>query len=329
MEKDFVELVMSRSRMLHHGKLSGARIPAHLAVLLFMAGLLVSCAGPTLIDRGPRPELVNRVTNAYPAYSPDGQTIAFMSNAGGEFDVHVVNPATGVRRRLTDADGQDGMPVWSPDGSRIAFRSMRDGRSQIYVMEADGSDQRNVSDSPWHDEHPVWSPDGEWILFASRGRDTNDAENFDLYVMRQDGTGIRQITETPETETYPAWSPDGARIACRLVLPDGNWEVAVMDADGSNVRLPAPHPAVDGWPAWSPDGRRIAFTSERAGSEDLYLVDLDTEEVRRLTFDDARAERQAVWSPDGRLLVFSQYTWFPNQPFYEAADLYALRVSMH
>lgn len=104
-------------------------------VLLFAcvsAGVLLAAPVPTGAG-GPR--LVSRVTNAYPSYSPDGSTIAYMSNADGDFDIYVVDLAGGVRRRLTDSPELDGTPSWSPDGRRIAFESTRDGRSQIYVMQ--------------------------------------------------------------------------------------------------------------------------------------------------------------------------------------------------
>ena len=271
-------------------------------------------------------ELLNRVTDAYPSYSPDGDWIAYMSNADGDFDIYVMSPSLGERRKLTDAPGQDGQPVWSPDGRRIAFRSMRDGHSQIYIMDSDGSGQRNISNSAYHDEHPFWSADGERILFASNRSTSPDEENMDIYEMRTDGTDVRRITRTPEVETYPSWSPDGTRIAARRVLDNGNWEVVVMDSEGASARTIAAHPSFDGWPVWSPDSRRLAFASERAGSSDIWLVDLETGELRRLTWDEDADERQPWFSPDGHHMVFSRYIWFPEQPFYEAAQIRLVRV---
>lgn len=276
--------------------------------------------------------LVNRVTDAYPSWSPDGEWIAYMSTADGDFDIYAVAPQLGERRQLTDAPGRDGTPVWSPDGSRIAFQSFRDGHSQIYVMNADGSDQRNVSNGPWHDEHPFWSANGERLLFASN-RDTrsNDPENIDIYVMNADGTGVRRITHTPEVDTYPSWSPDGTRLAVRRVMADGNWEVVVLDADGTNPLVVAPHPAADGWPVWSPDGRSLAYSSERAGTADLWLVELETGHLQRLTWDDLADERQPSFSPDGRRVVYARYVWFPEDPFYEAATIHEVDLpsSLH
>lgn len=295
---------------------------------LVAALLLAACDGRGRESAGPAPELLHRVTNAYPAYSPDGRWLAYMSNADGDFDIYAMSPLLGIRRRLTDAPGRDGTPVWSPDGTRIAFQSFRDGNSQIYVMNADGSGQRNLSSNQWADEHPFWSSDGQRLLFASNRSATPEApDNVDIFEMRADGRDVRRVTRTREVETYPSWSPDGSRITARRVMGDGNWEVVVMNADGSDARVPAPHPGFDGWPVWSPDGERIAFSSERAGSADLYLIDLASDGLNRLTWDDERDERQPFFSPDGRFVAYARYVWFPNQPFYEASDIYAIRVA--
>lgn len=271
--------------------------------------------------------LLNRVTDAYPSWSPDGEWIAYMSTADGDFDVYAVAPRLGERRQLTDAPGRDGTPVWSPDGTRVAFQSFRDGPSQIYVMNADGTAQRNLSNGPWHDEHPFWSADGEELLFASnRDAEAATPDNVDIYVMNADGSDVRRITHTPEVETYPSWSPDGTRIAVRRVMADGNWEVIVLDADGTNPMVIAPHPAADGWPAWSPDGRRLVFSSERSGSADLWLADLETGALQRLTWDNRADERQPWFSPDGRQVVYARYEWFPGEPFYEASQIHVIPV---
>ena len=266
--------------------------------------------------------LLTRVTNAYPAYSPDGTSIAYMSNADSDFDIYVVVPDSGVRRRLTDAPGLDGQPVWSPDGARIAFRSMRDGHSQIYVMEADGSNPTNLSRGPFPDEHPVWTADGSRIVFASeRPRPAGGEPSFDLFSMAADGSDVRRITDTAEVETYPALSPSDDRIACRRILASGDWEVVILDADGNDVLNLTAHVGVDGWPAWSPDGRRLVFASERSGSSDLWVVEADGSGLRQLTRDPDGDERQPWWSPDGRRIAYARYVWFPDEPFYEASEI--------
>ena len=212
--------------------------------------------------------LVTRVTNAYPAFSPDGKQVAYMSNADGDFDIYVRTLDDRIVRKLTDAPDQDGTPVWSPDGLQIAFRSMRDTRSQIYVMNADGSNQRNISRNEYHDEHPFWSADGRRILFCSDQTTSPGARerNFDIFEMNDDGTLARQITRTPEVETYASWSPDGSKIICRKILEGGNWEVVVMNADGTGIINISNSEGVDGWPACHPMEHRSPML-RRSGRE--------------------------------------------------------------
>jgi TolB protein len=269
----------------------------------FLSALLVLAGGSVAFAQQGSTTLLTRVTNAYPSYSPDGSKIAYMSNADGDFDIYVVEPARGERRKLTD------------------------DRSQIHVMKADGSNPRNLSSSSSNDEHPFWSPDGARIFFASdRSRTSEEDENIDLYVMEADGSNVRRITHTPEVETYPALSPDGTRLATRRILADGNWKVVVLDLEGNEITNLSNDPGFDGWPAWSPDGKRLVFASERSGSSDLWIVDADGSNLRRMT-DDPADDRQAWWSPDGSKIAFARYVWFPDEPFYEASEILEMNVS--
>lgn len=87
-------------------------------------------------------------TDNSPAYSPDGQQIAYISRVHNRWEIFVMDAAGGDRRTLTGSDPRladppsNVAPTWSPDGKRIAFLSNRDGPWRIYVMDADGSDQR-------------------------------------------------------------------------------------------------------------------------------------------------------------------------------------------
>ena len=75
-----------------------------------------------------------------PAWSPDGEDIAFYSNRAGNRDIFVVPSGGGLVRQLTTHTGGDTTPSWSPDGERIVYVSRRDGNHDIWVMSATGDD---------------------------------------------------------------------------------------------------------------------------------------------------------------------------------------------
>jgi TolB protein len=88
-----------------------------------------------------------------PAWSPDGRTIAFVSDVS----IYVMNADGSGQRELTPG----GSPAWSPDGRKIAFVRgdlPRDGNSDLYVVNADGRDLRRLTRSPAWDWAPAWSP---------------------------------------------------------------------------------------------------------------------------------------------------------------------------
>jgi TolB protein len=150
----------------------------------------------------------------YPAWSPDGDRVAFMGQVGEEgaqYDIFVMNADGTNVQRLTDFPGDDGWPAWSPDGRHIVFTSLRDDClyseaedclttgdvgpwHTLYVMNADGTDQHRLTRT--FGQFAVWSPDGAHILFAPF-----------LNVIRPDGSGLARIPVegTAAEPTMPDW----------------------------------------------------------------------------------------------------------------------------
>jgi TolB protein len=76
-----------------------------------------------------------------------------------------------------------------------------------------------------------------------------------------------------------------------------------MNADGSDVKRLTNHPSLDTHPAWSPEGKRIAFTSNRDGNYEIYVMNADGTGLRNLTRHRAQ-DNFAAWSPDGKKIAF-------------------------
>lgn len=113
----------------------------------------------------------------------------------------------------------------------------------------------------------------------------------------QNGNGA--TVEALPSFAEPAISPDRSEIA--FVSGSDIWTVPVA---GGEARLLVSHPANESRPVYSPDGRRLAFVSARTGNGDIYILTLETGELKRLTFDDG-GEQLNGWSRDGKWLYFN------------------------
>jgi uncharacterized protein YraI len=116
----------------------------------------------TNADSGERRRLTTGGGDGQPAWSPNGQQLAYISKDDGNFEIYRINRDGSNKVRLTNTPQSDGLPIWSPDGQWIAFRSDRDGKWAIYVMRPDGSDVRKVVDADvlplWFWEKLAWRP---------------------------------------------------------------------------------------------------------------------------------------------------------------------------
>jgi Tol biopolymer transport system component len=229
-----------------------------------------------------------------PAYSPDGQQIAF----------NRVVPGAGTQVWIAQADGSDPRPLianpgaveydpaWSPDGTLVAVT--RDtGTTGISVIDvATGRVLYTVTaDSGANAAEPSFSPDGRTLLFAS-GRFGGDSNTSIWSVNAADGsdqtdlTAVTQPFGTVTQDQDPVFSPDGTTIAFMTGAATG---IGLMNADGSDRRtVPAPatgSAADESAPAWSPDGTRIAVTDPNGpdGQTQVELVDPQTGAQTQLT----------------------------------------------
>jgi TolB protein len=128
-------------------------------------------------------------------------------------------------------------------------------------------------------------------VFASN-RNSSSPYNFDIWVMSVAGDELKQLTIDPEYDSDPRWSPDGKKISF-VSGRDGNFEIYVMNPDGSDQTDLTRSPYADGGAAWSPDARSIVFASQRGSDhEDIFLMDADGRNPRRLTENALRRSRQ-------------------------------------
>jgi Tol biopolymer transport system component len=268
-----------------------------------------------------------------PAWSPDGQQIAYASR-----DIFVIQADGTGRRQLTDhaTTGLSyGQPAWSPDGTQIAFvagpptEGDQGGQEQlsIYVMQADGTNVVQLTPSDQLVAGPSWSPDGQQLVFMRK-----QGEWADVVIMRLADRSYRNITNTADvSERWPRWSPDGQRIV--FEFSDDRFPysyIAIIRPDGTGYTHLTDVDALNGTPNWSPDGSQIVFSSNRDvetideyrsrssirlqlcqwvgdlcemdpyryGSA-IYMMNADGSDVRSLT-DSAGWKWSPIWRPASR-----------------------------
>jgi hypothetical protein len=174
----------------------------------------------TLPVTGGKPTLVTPTGPSYwHGWSPDGRTLAYCADRGGEFDVFTIPVEGGTETRLTTAKGLDDGPEYSPDGRSIYFNSVRTGTMQIYRMRPDGAEQEALTGDELNNWFPHPSPDGRTLVFLSFEKGVvGHPPNKDV-TLRRMTLADRKIDVLARffggqgTINVPCWSPDGRKIA--------------------------------------------------------------------------------------------------------------------
>jgi Tol biopolymer transport system component len=211
---------------------------------------------------------VNCVIDARPAWSPDGERIAFWRGFGHrpsqdprEADLMVMRAdGTGVRK-VTDHDRPiafgDFGPQWSPNGERLVFNRLNKKRGlwAIMTIKLDGTGLRRLT--PWRLDAgggPDWSPDGRWIVF--RSHTTTHVTRTNVCMVHPNGTALHRITSTEDgaiSWLSSSFSPNGSRITVGRAPGVGEAaDVWTMKLDGSDLRNVTQSVRWDSFPDWGP-----------------------------------------------------------------------------
>jgi Tol biopolymer transport system component/DNA-binding winged helix-turn-helix (wHTH) protein len=288
----------SRSALLQYLLGAGVLFTLFLAAALLFRTSSYGAGSPTRsFVEHTRPLLAISDT-ATPAFSPDGNSVAFFREHSqpGESGIYVTTVGSEQLLQLTDND-DDRYPVWSPDGRWIAFSRFSHQTYAIHIVAADGGGEQkrkaeqNVTAAsavfkltssgtaerelqtggvvPSHGELD-WSPDGKFIAFAGKSG---------IYLLSLEDSTVRRLTEPPPTveDWGPSFSPDGQKVMFvrtrEIGAPD---EIrATPISGGEGVHLFSERGRIGSAPQWSFDGRSVIFSSNRNGHPALWRVSLD------------------------------------------------------
>lgn len=224
-----------------------------------------------------------------PAWSPDGQNLAYVSFEGGASAVYVQRLSSGERRRVSARSGVNGAPAWSPDGTRLALTLSRDGNLDVYVLELATQGLVRITTDEAIDTEAEWSPDGRTIYFTS-----DRAGNAQIYrVSVDDRSDVQRVTYTNGYNARPRVSPDGQSLA--MVTLDRGYRIAVMDLKARTLRVLTDGPQ-DESPSYAPNGAMLVYSTDARGARVLGLVSADGASKERLASERGNV-REPAWSP--------------------------------
>jgi len=260
-----------------------------------------------------------------PTWSPDGKSIAYISNMSGRNNLWVVPAEGGFPTQLTVSDQRQTAPTWSPDGKWIAYESDYDGDEQwdIFLVSPKTGKVVNLTQTREIAETaPTWSPDGRYLAYEVKPK-TSAAVEIDIYdmVMRE----VKHLTtNTPQDKrnSNPIWSKDGKYVVYTQEQAKGtDSNIFIADMATERSTLLTPHDgdqlffANDISPTLMKDMTQLLISSNAGnGYENVALLDVSSKggpdrpylpgKIKWLTKDKWEI-RGHEFSPDGNHITFS------------------------
>lgn len=152
--------------------------------------------------RNLRPLSRSRAIDVAPAWSPDGERLAFVSDRSGAPQIYLMDADGSNQSRLTFQGAYNTHPAWSPDGKWIAYETRVGGQFDIWLTDPEGTFQVPLVQNPRSDESPTWAPNSRKVAFSSVRRG-----QADIYVIDVNGENLRRITRSGGDDTSPSWGP--------------------------------------------------------------------------------------------------------------------------
>jgi dipeptidyl aminopeptidase/acylaminoacyl peptidase len=283
-------------------------------------------------DAEPRPFTREGVSSTAPRWSPDGQSLAFLSARDGKTQIWVMARRGGEAREVSKLENGASSFEWSPDGTRFVCLTRTgpppskssdvrhythanykfndtgwfdDRRSHLAVVDlATGEAKQITNGDDWNDLDPHWSPDGKRIAFVSNrtGKEFDFDHNSDVWTIPASGGALTKVSDHAGPDRSPRWSPDGKWIAFLGAADEEDAPNLYLAPTGGGASR-AISPAFDQTVAdltWGDGGKSLYFGSGVKGETQLFRMDVASGKVEAVT-SGPHAVRLATVAPNGSM----------------------------
>jgi dipeptidyl aminopeptidase/acylaminoacyl peptidase len=203
------------------------------------------------------------------AFSPDGKTLALLSNEQGQFALFLLSILTGEKKLLLDLHRPIWDVRWSPNGKWIAVEAEMEASDRgIFIVGVEnGRAERIRTDSKeLNAQHPAWSPDSSFLAFAAES-----GEWFDIGLYEVEEGIITWLTQGQGDDTSPSWSRDGSRLTWLHNEGAAN-SICIHDNESTHQRVGL---GIHHHPQFTAEGEIIFLFESPQQPADLW--NLDTE----------------------------------------------------